>query len=571
MANKVVAALVWATILSLAFWLNLSTPAWGDDWWRSESPGNLLHIFTRIRDEYFGWTGRSSTLFVTYLAMLHYPGSETVFDLANAIAWAFAIFTLFIAGVGRAPQSHNLKDSALISLSFLAFFLLPHSLGEAALWTTGSIAYLWPAVLACYLLRQPIQWISAEQDAPIDSQKRLGVAFVASAIVANSLENLGASLLVLTTFLAVIGRLQGRQVPAAMKARIAGFGVGFLSLAMAPGNFKRFAAQDDGRSMAERLPDLIAKIWQVEWDETHSLKIVAFLLLLTSLTRAPIRKELAIWAVFAAMLALSMLGSTGVNYYQRTAFVAEYAFLIVIVGLIASLSTNSQKSPFAFAWQLPLAGFILLAGIATVAPLIRQSHAINKQHQQRLETMRSYAQHELRRIYLPSIRVPGKKNVSDDIVDRGLFLRDIHGDTPGNEWRNSTYGTYHGFEFATRLPQTALLFLPDLEGNTPRFQKLAASGENALWLTSNGRPKIAVILSPGGWCANTRLEIVQDDKAREVSWSPQTQLAVIDSEGNNRTTDYCSFRVEIAESEAQLRLRNGQNTLLSATLPRNAP
>jgi hypothetical protein len=208
------------------------------------------------------------------------------------------------------------------------------------------------------------------------------------------------------------------------------------------------------------------------------LPLLALLALLALLRgeNAALRRAGA-WALLAALSALAMIGSTGINFGERTAFVSEVLFVVALAVLAAPLLRHSGLRPVWLAAGALIGALLLADGLKTA----EQYATVAQQTQRRQELMASYRQAGLQRIWLPSIAVPYLgPGLRDDHARGRFFFRDIHGDMPGNGWRNGTFAEDHGFSFALRVERPALIYLPELTA-TDRFWPLAESAGATLY------------------------------------------------------------------------------------------
>lgn len=468
------AAAALGLIFGWMLWLNASTPTWGDDWHRTLPFGQPELIVKRLVWEYQTWTGRLSVLLLTYLAFWQYPGWETVFNLINA-----AVFTVLVALITRqaAPALRGTPRLALIGLGFASLWFLTSGFGEAVLWKTGAIAFLW-LVTAAIALSAPFVGLMVEGHAPPDRRLRLWLLPLAYAFVAMGLENLSAALCAFLPLALWVQWRRGGPIPRWMMLSVLATWLGSAVLIFAPGNFQRFRMQDDGEPIYVRFPKLVSHVIDHLTSTVPTLPLLVLLALLAlTLGQQGALRRAGAWSLLAGLTALAMIGSTGVNFGERTAFVSEVLFVLALAVLMGALLPVASLRPLWLATGVLVGALLLADGLKTAA----QYATVAQQTARRQELMASYREAGLRRIWLPSIEVPHLgQGLKDDHARGRFFFRDIHGDTPGNGWRNGTFAEDHGFEFALRVDRPALLYLPELE-DTARFRLLAESEGGQLY------------------------------------------------------------------------------------------
>jgi hypothetical protein len=466
--------LSWLLLALLAlglFWLHQATPTWGDDWHRT-LPVDLGNLSDRLAWEYRSWTGRLSVLLVTYVLFWQYPGGWLLFNLLNT-----AVFLALVWGIARAATGgRSLQQPMLLAFIVIAIWFGTESFGEAVLWKTGAIAYLWTATAALWLI-QPFVTLLAGGETPEETRARRWALPWAYLALAMSLENLSAAMLAFMALALLAAHRRGRRLPLSMTLAMLGQVLGSAILLLAPGNFARFRMQDDGQPIWVRLPLLLERIVEHLTVTVPLLPLLALLVVL--LLRWPDFRALRLawaWMIFAALTALAMLGSTGINFGTRTAFVSEVLFITAAAVLAAPLLARRGST----AVSIPLLVLATAVWSADALKLAEQTLVVTQQTERRAELMAAYRRAGIDRILLPSMAVPYLGGLKDD-HDRGrFFLRDLHLDSPGNGWRNGTYAEDHGFAFANRLPRPALLFAPELD-HDPRFEPLAMGLPGRYW------------------------------------------------------------------------------------------
>jgi hypothetical protein len=469
-------------IFILMLILNSFTPLLGDDWWRAVDSGSFFHIFERISEEYMGWTGRVSVLLLTYLFLLKYPGSVWLLNILNSLVFCFLVIGIFRAAVGRYPGKSR-QDFLLILLVFCSIWFLSQSFGEAVLWKTGAIAYLWVVTAAIFLLIPYVELLGHDKRLP-DTTLRLWGWPIFAFFWAMGLENVSISCSLFMIYSLIAAHLNGMRIPRWYWQVTVGQIAGTVILISAPGNFMRFAAQDDGQPIWLRLGKLAEHIWRHGTIDTHIFIVIAGLLVLLALLRHRFDFKLFyLWMIIALMFAFTMVGSTGINFADRTAFVAEICFIAAITNLIHL--TLSHLQPLHI-FPLPTLILVLTIWGSDFVKTLDQYLATWHQTQRRAELMEIYRENGISKILLPSMKIPHINELKDNIVDRRYFLRDIHPDQDGNGWRNGTYAQYHGFTFAERIQKPDIIYAPELE-NTKRFKPRGTFGDFELFSRTEKR------------------------------------------------------------------------------------
>ena len=369
--TKLFKTVSWSSFFLLAVFvlmltLNQLTPLWGDDWYRTGPPN--FEFLSRIKAEYLTWTGRASVLFLTFILFWIYPGSVVLFNVINTAVFCSLLVGIFLAATGRYPKSWRL-DGVTLFVALVSIWFFTQGFGEAILWKTGAIAYLWVITAAIFLLN-PFVSLLSESRVISDTRQRMVLLPIAYGFLALSLENVSAAMLTMMAFALGRARWLGVKLPRWYVFSLLAQLIGTLILLLAPGNFVRFAAQSDSISMTRRLGDLLERIWQHGTTITPVFIVIAVLLLLLAVRgKRLFLPRLWCWFLFGLLLALAMIGSTGINFQERTAFASEVCFVIVVVGLAQAYW---QSVKWTSLWPLPIIAIITAIFLADVSVTLEQ-------------------------------------------------------------------------------------------------------------------------------------------------------------------------------------------------------
>jgi len=459
--------LFYGVIFCLLLLLNLLTPLWGDDWWRAVEIADFSAIFTRIYDEYYAWGGRLSVLFFTFLALLKYPASNLVFAIINSLVFCLLLASIFRGAIGRWPSKEP-SDLLTIFCIFICVWFFTESFGEAILWKTGAVAYLW-VITFSILIINPFIDLLAEERIKTNTWIGLFILPMMTLLLAIGLENVSVSLAIFMLFTLIYSTFYLKRPPLWYWLVAIGQVIGGIILVSAPGNYIRYEEQSSGLNFFERFDGLIDVIWQHFSQDMPVVYvfIVLFSILIFQQLKGPKVElngnRLWLWLIIAILFAFSMVGSAGINFKYRTAFVTEIA---VIVGLTTLILPLWQQFQTKLLVVIPASGILLLIWTMDFV-LVLEQYLTTYQHQlRRAELLSVYSQKKIDNIYIPSMKIPGVDGLKDDVVKGRYFLRDVHGDKIGNKWRNTSYANYYGFDFARRVDKPYLLFLPELLNNS---------------------------------------------------------------------------------------------------------
>jgi hypothetical protein len=355
--------------LCLAFlaWTNAVTPLWADDYcW--VILGGVAEAIARAWDKYQNWTGRFSVIAITHVVMgSGWRWSMLGFDLANALVFLVLIRTV-LALARQAGGVAGPRDAlaGFLETLFVALLLwwLPRTIGEVALWKTGSIGYLWAVTGELLLLRLVLAGRGGWVLPPF--------AFV----IATFLEPLS---LLVTGMLAVIAWQRRRVLPVAV---LLAHGAGLLFLLGAPGNFARAAAAAPS-PVLDRLEGFVGNLGSLV--DPYWLPALTVVLLAYPLRREGLAERLRAghgW-MFAAAAAVYMASLLAL---PRSMLAARVSFPASVL-LVCYLATLFLRRPATRRRDLGLAALVvLLAGLhlAVVVPDLRRMARIARDRDQQM-------------------------------------------------------------------------------------------------------------------------------------------------------------------------------------------
>jgi len=145
------------------------------------------------------------------------------------------------------------------------------------------------------------------------------------------------------------------------------------------------------------------------------------------------------------------------------------------------------------------------------------------------------------------MKIPGINGLKDDIMAGRYFLRDIHPDKKGNEWRNTSYANYFGFDFSLRVKKPYLIFLPELLSNSN--WKIHKSKQNMMVLSRMENYgfqhfRALYLISPKNACVHSFTIQSNHEKNEKKGKKSIQEVAIVNSVGNIDFS-YCVSRLEL--------------------------
>ncbi|WP_427025082.1 DUF6056 family protein [Aureimonas ureilytica] len=334
--------LAFALLLPLLFLANRAMPFFADDFCRALGLG-AADAMRETLAEYRHWTGRLAVTFTTYLLLGDPRAPTPLFDLLNSAAFLALTgllgFTVrrFLTGAAAelGAKSGLARFNETLFLA-LAIWWLPWSIGETALWTTGSIGYLWSAVLELLVI---VLVLLAR--GPGTLLLLAPVAILAGGL----LETLGLAVTLFLAGLCLLRWRAGRTIP---WAPLLAHALGLLSTLAAPGNRARAATLPESNAW-----DRIAAVFDLAGRLFHPGWAIPLLLLALPalLARVPLG---------AALFPLRPSSSSSPPFASRASvwFLPLAALAYVLLHL--ALPPAAVTARLSFPASLLLAGFLFL-------------------------------------------------------------------------------------------------------------------------------------------------------------------------------------------------------------------
>ncbi len=221
--------------------LSFRQPLSADDFTNSLVLRSHPSVEAFVRYYYDAWTGRATGMAFLWFALRFHAA----FAVLNGLAFGALAWLTVANGLGRVPGARG-ADAALLCIVVATYWYGMPAASETLVWATGSVTYLWSAVLMlAYLL--PYRLDSSADDMPHGRRGPLGT--VAAAVSMGLLGVLtGAShelvavavIVVLVAYFAdALRQRRLGSVPAHLWTSVAGLAIGTAALFLSPGNQAR--------------------------------------------------------------------------------------------------------------------------------------------------------------------------------------------------------------------------------------------------------------------------------------------------------------------------------------------
>lgn len=240
------------TFLYENFWPNETTP-------RITS---LTDIFHSMYNHYFMWGGRIVAHTMLQFILMF---DKQVFNIVNSLVFVgLAIAIYFHCNVNK-----NINLPLLAGICFCLWFFIPN-FGLTVLWASGACNYLWCTLIILLFLLPYRRYIDLHDDDNDGVLKNIGMLLF-GLVAGWTNENTGGAMIFLIMMFMVYYKFIGLKIP---KWSILGFlssSLGFVLLAIAPGNTVR------NNTALEKTLNIVDNILKVT-KYTYNMSVVLFLL-----------------------------------------------------------------------------------------------------------------------------------------------------------------------------------------------------------------------------------------------------------------------------------------------------
>jgi len=209
--------------------LNFLTPIFSDDYGYATST-SVLDALQREYARYMDYNGKSiAGFFIRFFLML----PNAVFSILNALT--YTVLTIFIYIIANPKKQYH-----VILYLFIVFSIWLYTLtyGQATLWLTGSITYLWgSAIILSFLLPYSL-YLS---DKPVFKRKYVPIAgmFILGILAGWCYENTSGGMILIVILLLIGCNIFKHKIKMWMISGAIGSVIGYLFLILAPGNYTK--------------------------------------------------------------------------------------------------------------------------------------------------------------------------------------------------------------------------------------------------------------------------------------------------------------------------------------------
>jgi hypothetical protein len=427
------------------FLLNLRVPMFADDYCRSHDTLSIWIAMQSAYKDYLRWSGRLPVMFFNRLFFS--SGSYGLFVLALLSTMVMLYLTWLIAVLARVTNRNFYALIPIITFYFL-FWFSTDVIGEAALWKTGQIQYLWGAVFALACFAPVVRYcVHGDQFTP---GATLRVLYLVCCLLSGMwLESTSVAVSVMWLSMLLYSRVfLKRPVPAIFWVALGLWLLGTAILVAAPGNFRRLDVIGEQYTYVEKILPISERfLAQIDIKVLLLGGVFAFVAWAMKAKDFPkILYQSAIFFLLAALCAYTTIGAPRIMYEGRVAFHSEFFMFVSIISLYPTQSNFSKMG----LWRVRIATIGMLGTMfACLLLLVLDGinvygayRSISEQDQRRaarIERLRALGESN---ITVPALYfAPNVHTYVREVNSGRRFARDITRDP--KRWENACVARYY--------------------------------------------------------------------------------------------------------------------------------
>ena len=347
-AKKIIFLLILAVTFIAVYILNQKTHLVSDDFrytflyenfWPKESTPRITgfsDIFHSMYNHYFMWGGRVVAHTMLQFILMF---DKHIFNIVNSLVFVGLAVVIYL----HCNVNKNINLTLLAGICLCLWFFTPN-FGLTVLWASGACNYLWCGLIVLLFLlpyKRYIEMYDTDRDGVLKN-----IAMLLFGLIAGwTNENTGGAMIFLIMMFMVYYKLIGLEIP---KWSILGFlssCVGFVLLAIAPGNSVRSATAVTKTADIARN---ISKVVEITYDTSFVLLFLFFIILIffiwTNNNKNLVREQIKLsimylLAAFAGMVVLVVSPQVSV----RTWFGPVMLVIIAIGNLYSNINVDNAN------------------------------------------------------------------------------------------------------------------------------------------------------------------------------------------------------------------------------------
>lgn len=361
-------------LLIMVFFLNYNYSLTADDWIYSRmADGSRINSFWDILvnqyHHYFDWGGRS-VVHIIAQTLLYWgkPWSSII----NSLAYLTLVTVIY-----KISDIEQKKKWTLFVLINIFIWFFSPGFGTTVLYAIGSANYMWGTLIIMLFLYSYVMAYLKPEMQTTNNYKRI-LFFVGGILAGWTNENMGAALIFLIIGFAFLLKIEKREIPQWFYWGLAGAIIGFVIMAIAPGNTVRYyySVGDNYNKdlmgvITDRLINMFEGIKRRGFFVAVFYLIVLFVFMKNNKNRNTRVFRLSLLFFSAAIVAMmAMMGAPVFPY--RTWFGIIIFMIIAIVVLLANIDYSTKLSKLSYATFLCVTiSLFAVSYVLTLKDLIR--------------------------------------------------------------------------------------------------------------------------------------------------------------------------------------------------------
>ena len=380
--------------------LSLRQPLSADDFTNSLVLQSNPSVWGFVRYYYLAWTGRATGMALLWFAL----SNRAVFAVLNGLAFMGLAWLTLSNALGRLPRMRG-TDLGLLGFVVATYWYGLPAISETAIWITGSVTYLWSAVLMLAFALPYRLSGNAEDGATSERlwprELLLAAPMLALGALAGASQELVVAALMVLLLAFVYDAFRRRElgrIPIHLWAGAAGFVAGGAVVLLAPGNQARSAVSgNQAASLVGSLAQFatyVAKTFGSYLPRMYPWLLCILVVAIpvtviagSSHSARPARPLWLVWllAALATVAPFVLKPGVGLLAGARTNTMLAVLLLVAAVSLLSEPGSLLEHVPGR--WISMAVGFILLLVLLEIAGSVQVANAIRSQVLERESTI----------------------------------------------------------------------------------------------------------------------------------------------------------------------------------------
>ncbi len=348
--KRIAFGLALLTVFIITFLLNYLYPLYADDWvYLMKMPENtpVQNLMDILHTQYLHYFTTGGRIIVHIIAQIQLFIGVPYNDILNSIAYIIFILLIYFIATASLRLS-RLNLSSILCVSLLLWLFIP-TYGVTILNTTTSANYLWgTTIILCFIYPYTVYFRKIDSR---DSIAKIIVFFAAGFIAGWTNENMAVAMIFMILVILLMKKVRGEKITRWGISGLIGAVIGCVVMLAAPGNYVRYAVEEERLSEMPRYLQSIYNILGGFYDNAliifllYCVVFVVYVYYIRKVSHRNIKydRNLQLSLLFIVTAGVAILAMIASPIFPTRAWFGIIAFIIVgFVILYANISISDN-------------------------------------------------------------------------------------------------------------------------------------------------------------------------------------------------------------------------------------